>query len=60
VESIGYEEKITPLQMLTMYNAVANNGVMVNAICKTNQGSWKGCKEYNTEIINPEICSRKH
>ncbi len=27
--SIGYEVNITPLQMLTLYNAVANNGKMV-------------------------------
>ena len=27
--SIGYEITMTPLQMLTFYNAVANNGVMV-------------------------------
>lgn len=27
--SIGYELTMTPLQMLTFYNAVANNGVMV-------------------------------
>jgi cell division protein FtsI (penicillin-binding protein 3) len=27
--SIGYELKLTPLQLLTFYNAVANNGVMM-------------------------------
>ncbi|MFZ4462300.1 MAG: penicillin-binding protein [Bacteroidales bacterium] len=30
--SIGYELSITPLQMLTLYNAVANNGKMVKPL----------------------------
>jgi cell division protein FtsI (penicillin-binding protein 3) len=27
--SVGYEQQITPLQMLTLYNTVANNGIAV-------------------------------
>ena len=58
--SIGYEEKITPLQMLTLYNAVANNGVMVKPqFVKQIKEVGKVVKEFNTEIINPEICSAK-
>ena len=30
--SIGYEMQLTPLHMLTFYNAVANNGRMVKPI----------------------------
>ena len=30
--SIGYEVKVTPLQVLTLYNAVANNGKMVKPL----------------------------
>ncbi len=30
--AIGYEVKMTPLQMLTLYNAIANNGKMVKPL----------------------------
>jgi cell division protein FtsI (penicillin-binding protein 3) len=30
--SIGYESHLTPLQLLTFYNAVANNGKMVQPL----------------------------
>ncbi|WP_282037664.1 penicillin-binding protein [Saccharicrinis aurantiacus] len=56
--SIGYEVKMTPLQTLTFYNAVANNGKMVKPYFVTGiyeHGSLK--KEYKPEIINPSICS---
>ncbi|MFO8002234.1 MAG: penicillin-binding protein [Marinilabilia sp.] len=56
--SIGYEVKMTPLQMLTFYNAVANNGRMVKP--KFAQGvSQHGqmLKKYDSEILNPSICS---
>ena len=56
--SIGYEVQLTPLQTLTFYNAVANNGVMVkpklvNAIMQ--HGSI--VQNYPTEVLNPGICS---
>lgn len=47
--SIGYHLKITPLQILTCYNAIANNGKMMKAIFKNGQDS----------VINPRICSGK-
>ncbi len=47
--SIGYNFKMTPLQLLSSYNAIANNGRMMKAIFKTGQDS----------IINPHICSDK-
>jgi len=47
--SIGYHLKMTPLQMLTSYNAIANNGKMMKAIFKTGKDS----------VINPRICSGK-
>ncbi len=58
--SIGYELKLTPMQVLNFYNAVANNGKMVRpsfvkAIHKT--GETK--QEFETEIINPQISSAK-
>jgi len=56
--SIGYEIEMTPLQILTFYNAVANNGKMVkpkfvNSIKKRG----KLVKEFDTEVINNSICS---
>ena len=46
--SIGYEWKIAPIQMLTFYNAIANNGKMVKPTLKTGV----------VEIINPQIASK--
>ena len=56
--SIGYEVRLTPLQILTFYNAIANNGKMVkprfvNAIKYHGEISEK----FRTEVINPSICS---
>ena len=42
---------VTPLQTLTMYNAVANNGVMVKPIFVSEIKEWnKTIKKFNTEI----------
>lgn len=58
--SIGYEVLQTPLQILSLYNAVANNGVMVRpkfvrAIKKHGQIE----REFPTEVLNKQICSQK-
>jgi len=58
--SYGYEIKVTPLQTLTFYNAVANNGKMVKPRFVTEireNGILQ--KSFRTEIINPSICSRQ-
>jgi cell division protein FtsI (penicillin-binding protein 3) len=58
--SIGYEVMVTPLQILTLYNAVANNGIMVKPLFVTEiEDVGKPVRQYNTEIINPKICSDK-
>jgi len=56
--SVGYGLTMTPLQTLTIYNAVANNGVMVkpqfiDAITK----DGKLVKKFEPIIMNPAICS---
>lgn len=57
--SIGYEVKLTPLQMLTLYNAVANNGKMVKPrFVKSYRKHGQIIKEFGTEVISPSICSR--
>ena len=56
--SIGYEIKVTPLQMLTFYNAVANNGKMVKPLfVKRITNTGKIIKEYKTQIIEKKIAS---
>ncbi|MES2575303.1 MAG: penicillin-binding protein [Bacteroidota bacterium] len=56
--AFGYGVSITPLQTLTYYNAVANNGVMVKPQFVSEIKEWnKTIKKYDTEIINPKICS---
>lgn len=56
--SHGYELKMTPLQMLTLYNAVANDGKMVKPmIVKSIRKADKSVQMFDTEIINKKICS---
>ncbi len=56
--SIGYEVMLTPLQLLTFYNAVANNGVMVKPMLVTSiQQDGKIIKRFNTRVLNKQIAS---
>lgn len=56
----GYGVSVTPLQTLTLYNAIANNGVMVKPQFVSEIKEWnKVIKKYNKEIINPKICSEE-
>lgn len=58
--SIGYETRMTPLQILTFYNAVANDGKMVKPRFVTEiRQSGKLVKKFDTEVINNSICSKK-
>lgn len=58
--SVGYELTMTPLQVLTFYNAIANNGVMVKPIfVKEIQDGGTTIKKFTTTVINPSICSEK-
>jgi cell division protein FtsI (penicillin-binding protein 3) len=58
--SIGYELKLTPLQTLTLYNAVANDGKMVlPMIVKYIKSADQIKKEYEPVILNDRICSNK-
>jgi cell division protein FtsI (penicillin-binding protein 3) len=60
--SFGYGIHTTPLQMLTFYNAIANNGVMVRPKFVKEvsyQNNNKGAIIYPTEIINPKIASKQ-
>ncbi len=58
--AFGYGVSITPLQTLTFYNAVANNGVMVKPQFVSEIKEWnKTIKKYNTEVMNQKICSQE-
>ena len=57
--SIGYELTISPLQTLTFYNSIANNGIMVRPLfVKTIKNRGKILRSIQTEIINPSVCSK--
>ncbi len=58
--SIGYELTITPLQNLTVYNAVANNGRMVKPMFVTEIREAGVVKEkFDPEVLNSRIASEE-
>ncbi len=58
--SIGYELQLTPLQTLSLYNAVANGGKMVKPhIVKEIRKAGKTIKKYDTEVIDKSIASEE-
>ncbi|GEO23768.1 penicillin-binding protein [Cyclobacterium qasimii] len=58
--SIGYELKITPLQTLAFYNAIANGGDMVRPMIvkQISRGNTIE-KEFKTETLSRNIASKK-
>ena len=56
--AFGYGVSMTPLQTLSLYNAVANDGKMVKPIFVSEIKEWsKTIKKYDPQVINPKICS---
>lgn len=56
----GYEIKIAPIQTLTFYNAVANNGVMVKPkFIEEVREDGIPVRKFPSEVINPSICSKE-
>ncbi len=57
--SFGYGVKMTPLQILTFYNAIANGGKMVKPkFVKEITGNGNRKKiNFKTEVIDEQICS---
>ena len=54
----GYNLQLTPLQTLTLYNAIANNGEMVKPQFVKEIKEWnKTVVKFDKEVINPKICS---
>ena len=58
--SQGYELKITPLQILSFFNAVANNGVMLRPLfVKAYREHGEIVKTFEAKILNSSICSEE-
>ncbi|MFO0399973.1 MAG: penicillin-binding protein [Sphingobacteriia bacterium] len=58
--SIGYNISLTPLQMLTFYNGLANGGVMLQPlIVKEIRSKTQVLKTYEAEVLNPKMCSEQ-
>lgn len=58
--SMGYELKLTPLQILTVYNAVANQGKMVQPILvKKIKQANRVIKEFKSPVLHKRICTAK-
>ena len=57
--AFGYGIKLTPLQILSFYNGIANDGEIVKPrfIYKIKNSGSSFIKEYEKEILNPSICS---
>ena len=57
--AFGYGVHITPLQTLSFYNAVANNGEMVKPQFVSEIKEYnKTIKRFPKQVINPKICSQ--
>lgn len=55
----GYNLTLTPLQTLTFYNAIANNGEMVKpSFVKEIRSYDKHVEKFDKVVINPKICSQ--
>lgn len=56
--SMGYELKLSPLQILTLYNAVANQGTMIQPILvKEIKQANKTIRTFKTYVLRNKICS---
>ncbi len=57
--SYGYALKITPLQTLSLYNAVANNGKMMRPLLVSELREFgQPVVRYKPEVLQGSICSR--
>ncbi len=58
--TFGYEVSFTPLQMLTLYNAIANDGVMVKPQVVSSIKKYGRNEEvFEVEVLNPAVCSKE-
>jgi cell division protein FtsI (penicillin-binding protein 3) len=58
--SIGYEMEITPMQILSVYNAIANNGILMKPYLVTDVKEFgKTILSNKPEVLNKKICSKE-
>lgn len=58
--AFGYGVSMTPLQTLTFYNAVANDGEMIKPQFIKEVRAWDAVeRSFGKEILNPAICSKE-
>lgn len=58
--SYGYEIELTPLQILTFYNAVANNGRLMRPhLLKEIRSEAKTIKKFKSQSIKGSICKKE-
>ncbi|MFV0522167.1 MAG: penicillin-binding protein [Mangrovibacterium sp.] len=56
--SYGYEIELTPMQTLTFYNGVANNGRMMKPrFVKEIRTNGTSTRRFEPEVLNPALCS---
>lgn len=56
--AVGYESKISPLHMLAFYNAVANNGKMIQPVIVKEARIAENVEQtFESRVINEKICS---
>lgn len=55
--SIGYEVNVTPLQIITLYNAIANGGKMMKPqfVTEIKRGN-QTIEKFDPIVMNPQIC----
>ena len=59
--SIGYESRLSPLHILTFYNAIANNGKMMKPqFVSAIENSGKIYKRFEPEVIDKSIASQRN
>lgn len=56
--SVGYELQITPLQLLTYYNAIANNGKMMKPyLVEETRQYGETIEKFEPVVLNEKLCS---
>lgn len=57
--SIGYNVKLTPLQILTFVNGIANNGKLISPILVSQIKDGSNIiEEFESQVIIPKMCSK--
>lgn len=58
--SIGYATRLSPLQILSVYNSIANGGRMMSPyMVKEIRQGGKTLEKINPTVVNKKICSQK-